>query len=187
MEDQLLTQELNVSEEVEGKEGIKIIRSSRRRKSVSARLCGSQMIVRAPKNISETELNKIVNKLRQRFTRRKLKQELNKTKDLKTLFDKFNQQYFNGVLMIESIEYTAGLNSKFGWCDYRNKRIKISHFLANMPEWVRDYVIIHEMAHLIEPNHSQKFYDIANRYKLAERARGYLMAKNLTDDGEFSL
>jgi predicted metal-dependent hydrolase len=45
-----------------------------------------------------------------------------------------------------------------------------------MPDWVRDYVLIHEMAHLIEPNHSKSFWDIVSRYELAERARGYLMA-----------
>ena len=48
-----------------------------------------------------------------------------------------------------------------------------------MPYWVRDYVIIHEMAHLIQPDHSRAFRDIVSRYELAERAKGYLMAVGL--------
>jgi predicted metal-dependent hydrolase len=53
-----------------------------------------------------------------------------------------------------------------------------------MPEWVRDYVIIHEVAHILEPNHSKAFWDIVYRYKLAERARGFLIAKGMEENQE---
>ena len=45
-----------------------------------------------------------------------------------------------------------------------------------MPDWVRDYVIVHEMAHLVEPNHGKDFHKLVDKYKLTERARGYLIA-----------
>jgi predicted metal-dependent hydrolase len=43
-----------------------------------------------------------------------------------------------------------------------------------MPDWVVDYVVLHELAHLVVPSHSARFWDLVNRYPKAERARGYL-------------
>ncbi|MGI8913207.1 MAG: M48 metallopeptidase family protein, partial [Chloroflexota bacterium] len=57
--------------------------------------------------------------------------------------------------------------------------IRLSDRLAQVPDWVRDYVIVHELAHLLRADHSPAFWRLVQRYKLAERARGYLMALGL--------
>ena len=51
--------------------------------------------------------------------------------------------------------------------------------MAFWPRWVRDYVLIHEMAHLVEPYQSPSFWALVNRYPRTERARGFLMAVGL--------
>ena len=66
----------------------------------------------------------------------------------------------------------------WGSCTPSSGRIRIATRVAAYPAWVVDYVIVHELAHLAETDHSKAFWDLVARYPLAERARGYLQAKN---------
>jgi hypothetical protein len=155
---------------------VKIIRSHRRRRSVSARLVNDLLVVSAPLMISQGRLDEIINGFKLKFGRKKIKDELDEKENLSDLAKDINKKYFDNKLKIESIEYTVNQNSRFGCCNYRSAKILISHKIGLLPKWVRKYVLIHEMAHLIQPNHSRAFWDIVYRYKLTERARGYLMA-----------
>lgn len=155
---------------------IEILRSKKRRRTISARLEKDILVVRAPKNIPESRLQRVVTELKEKIERKQLKEELNKHENLTQRAKEINQQYFENKLSINSITYVTNQNSKFGCCNYRSGSIRISHHISTMPQWVRDYVIIHELAHLAVPDHSKAFWDIVNRYKLAERARGYLIA-----------
>jgi len=163
---------------------IKIIRSRRRKRTVSARMNKDILVVNAPAWLPEERLGKIVADFTSKFEKKRIKEELDKKQSLPEIAARLNNRYFGNKLKINSIEYVTGQRSKFGCCDYRSAAIRISHRIGLMPEWVRDYVIIHEMAHLIEPNHGSLFWDIVSRYKLTERARGYLMAVGLELDKE---
>ena len=37
-----------------------------------------------------------------------------------------------------------------------------------------DYVLLHELAHLVVPHHNARFWALVGRYGKTERARGYL-------------
>jgi hypothetical protein len=155
---------------------VKILRSKKRRRSVSCRLVRDILVVRAPENMPEIRLQEVIAELKARIERRHLKEELNKNENLASRAEEFNKRYFENKLKVNSIEYVTGQKSRFGCCNFRTGSIRISHRISSMPQWVRDYVIIHEMAHLAVPDHSRAFWDIVNRYKLAERAKGYLIA-----------
>jgi hypothetical protein len=155
---------------------VEIIRSQRRRRSVSARLVDDVLRVNAPLMLSQERLDKIVSDFKLKFAAKKLKGELDKEKNILDLANLLNAKYFDNQLRIESVEYVTNQNTRFGCCNYHTAKIRISHKIGLLPRWVRKYVLMHEMAHLIEPNHSRAFWDIVARYKLTERARGYLMA-----------
>jgi len=142
------------------------------------------LVVSAPSSLSESYLTEIVSGFKLKFEKKRLKDELNKNQPLSEVAGLLNEKYFNNQLKINSIEYVSGQNSKYGCCNYRTGHIRVSHKVGLMPAWVRDYVLIHEMAHLLEPNHSKAFWDIVYRYKLSERARGFLMATGFNMEQE---
>jgi len=75
-----------------------------------------------------------------------------------------------------SIQYSSRQERRRGSCSYNTKTIRISQRLTSLPQWVEDYVIVHELAHLLEPNHGAQFKTLVRRYPLAERAIGFLIA-----------
>ena len=163
---------------------VKIIRSTRRHRTISARMLNDCLVVSAPQHVPQERIEAIVEGFKAKFQKRKLKEALDRKQPLCEIAAALNRKYFANALRINSVEYVIDQNSKYGCCNYTQRSIRISHKIGLMPTWVRDYVLIHEMAHLLEPNHSKAFWNIVSRYELAERARGYLLALGFLADDE---
>ena len=161
---------------------VEVRRSERRHRTVSARLADGKLVVYLPARMSKAEEARWVQTMVQRFEARNLKKRLNSNGDLQRRAAELNRQYFGGRLKWNSLTYVTNQNSRYGSCSPLDGTIRISSALAEMPRWVRDYVVVHELAHLVEANHSPAFWKLVNRYPLTERARGYLMAKNMEEE-----
>ncbi len=159
---------------------IEVIRSTRRKKTVSAQMEGETMVVRAPANMSETDLQKVIEDLRVRMERRQKKKALSDD-DLEKRARMLNRRFFDGKLRWRSIRWVSNQNKRYGSCTPSQGTIRISHRIGALPQWVQDYVVVHELAHLLEGNHGPRFWNLTKRYPLTERARGYLMALDLEE------
>ena len=154
---------------------IRIIRSERRRKTIQAREIDGVLEVLAPARISDKQLEPIIDDFKQRINRRKKLYKLD-DQSLERRARILNRQYFDNLLQWESIYWVGNQNRRYGSCRTDRRTIRISNRIAEMPRFVQDYVIVHELAHLIEPHHSRRFWELVNQYPKTERARGYLMA-----------
>jgi len=159
---------------------VRVVRSDRRAKTVSARVVDGVLEVLAPANLSDAELQPIIARLRQRLDRRERRRELDDG-DLQRLAERLNREHFGGGLRWSSITWSAQQEKRYGSCTPSLGTIRVSHRLATMPPFVLEYVVMHELAHLVEANHGPRFWRLVSRYPRSERARGYLMAVGLEE------
>lgn len=65
---------------------------------------------------------------------------------------------WQGNLHVEvSAYYLQRMKTKWGSCNPKRRHIRLNTELAKKPKDLLDYIVAHEMTHLIEPNHSERF------------------------------
>lgn len=159
---------------------IRIIRSKKRSRTVQAREVDGVLEILAPARMTDKELAPFITSFKERIQRRKQKNTLD-DRTLEERAGELNRLYFGGRLRWTAVRWVANQQKRWGSCSPANGAIRLSSRLAGMPRFVQDYVLMHEMAHLEEANHGNRFWDLVYRYPLTERARGYLMAAGLEE------
>lgn len=61
------------------------------------------------------------------------------------------------------ISYSA-TTSKWGSCHVRTHRLQFSAYLLLLPEWCVEHVVVHELAHILVPNHGPRFHALMDKY-----------------------
>ena len=152
---------------------IEVRRSRRRRRTVSAYREGGRTIVLIPARFSADEertwVDAMMRKLAAGDKRRRPsdQQLLERAADL-------SRRYLGGRAKPLSIAWVTNQNSRWGSCTPAESTIRISARVKGMPAWVLDYVILHELTHLLQPGHGLEFWRLLESYPRTERARGYL-------------
>lgn len=155
---------------------VEVIRSSKRRKSVSARIVDGRIVVRMPQWMTKAQEAEYVDAMVAKLVRQHTAQRV----DLTTRAAELARRY--ELPAPRSIRFVGNQVSRWGSCSPTSGEIRISDRVAAFPSWVLDAVIVHELAHLVEANHSPAFHALADRYPKQERAYGFLLAMQLTDD-----
>jgi predicted metal-dependent hydrolase len=164
---------------------VRIVRSDRRVRTIFARVVeGGVIEVLAPAQATDAELAPIIDRLKARLQRHQQKTETADDTVLARRAAELNRELFGGKLRWRSIRYVTNQQKRYGSCTPATGEIRLTHRLAAMPPWVRDYVIVHELAHLLEANHGPRFWKLVNRFGKTERARGYLIALGLESDAD---
>lgn len=163
------------------KRKVEVIRSARRRKTVEARREGATVVVRVPAQLSRGETKRWVDRMVDRIEETEAVVRATRDTNLEARARVLHERYFNGRPRFNNIRYVTNQRGRYGSCTPEDGTIRLSIALSDYPEWVRDYVIVHELAHLRVADHSSHFWQLVGRYPHAERARGFLIAKGLDE------
>jgi predicted metal-dependent hydrolase len=153
---------------------VEVRRSKRRRRTVSAYRDGDRIVVMIPASLSRREeaewVETMVARLEKSERRRKPSDD-----DLMQRAEALSDRHLGGLATPESVRWVENQNTRWGSCTPGDRTIRLSARLQGMPGWVIDYVLVHELAHLLEIGHDEKFWAWVDRYPQAERAKGYLL------------
>jgi predicted metal-dependent hydrolase len=155
---------------------VEVVRSARRKRTSSARLVGDTLQIRLPSWMSAKEEAHWVAEWSRRFERKIATDRIDLTERAATLARRYDLPH------ARSVSWADGMRTRWGSSTAAHGTVRLSSALARFPDWVLDYVIVHELAHLQEPNHSPVFWQLVERYPRSERARGYLLAKSGDED-----
>jgi hypothetical protein len=151
---------------------VEVTRSKRRRKSVAGQLVGSTLKITIPAWMSKADEARAVEDMVRRFARRQSTERFDLPRRAARLAAR------HGLPRPRSVTWADAMQTRWGSCTPATGSVRLSTRLAAFPDWVVDYVLVHELAHLAVADHSAAFWQLVERYPLAERARGYLIAKS---------
>jgi predicted metal-dependent hydrolase len=161
---------------------VEVRRSARRRRTVTAYREKGRTVVLIPAAFSPAEerrwVAQMVAKLQTREERRR--RSLGGDEELMARARALSAAHLDGLAEPVSVRWVDNQNRRWGSCTPADRSIRLSSRLRSMPEYVVDYVLVHELVHLLEPGHDERFWALVARYPLAERARGFLEGVELT-------
>jgi predicted metal-dependent hydrolase len=152
---------------------VEVRRSRKRRRTVSAYREDDRVVVMIPARLSAEEEREWVATMLERLEKSERRRRPSDA-GLKRRATELSNRYLGGLARPETVRWVDNQNSRWGSCTPSDRSIRLSTRLQGMPPWVIDYVLVHELAHLIEAGHTAEFWAWVDRYPKADRAKGFL-------------
>jgi predicted metal-dependent hydrolase len=155
---------------------VEVRRSTRRRRTVQAYRDGDRTVVLIPARFTRAQEQEWVTAMLARLDKRSGNRTGRARSDaaLARRAVELSARYLDGKARPTSVRWVATMRARWASCTPADGTIRMSDRLAQLPGWVQDYVLVHELAHLLVPGHGARFWALVGRYPRTERARGYL-------------
>lgn len=154
-------------------EDVIVIRSARRRRTVSADFTGGTLRLRVPARLPAAQVKTHARAFRKRFDSRATAAR-HSDEALTARAQELAAQYLNDDARPASVTWSDRQLKRWGSTTTTTGEIRLSSRLRKMPGWVVDSVLIHELAHLVESGHGPRFQQLVARYPHTKEADAFL-------------
>ncbi|YCK83429.1 M48 family metallopeptidase [Arthrobacter sp. D3-18] len=155
-------------------------RSARRRRTVAAFWEDGKAVVAIPASFTQSQerewVRRMLAKLKKQGERQTGAGGRRPATDqaLAKHAEHLSKTYLGGRAVPTSVRWVANQNSRWGSATPADGTIRLSNKLQPMPQWVIDYVLVHELAHLLVAGHNAEFWSLVEAYPDTQRAKAFL-------------
>ena len=162
---------------------VEVRRSRRRKRTVDAHREGSTVVVNIPASMSRAQERHWVEEMLRRLERADARRRPGRRAGdagLAARADALAAAHLDPIApdgawpRPASVRWTKPMRTRWASCTPAEATIRLSERLREVPGWVLDHVLVHELVHLREPHHGPAFRAAEAAYPRSERAIGYL-------------
>ncbi|MGH9138675.1 MAG: M48 metallopeptidase family protein [Acidimicrobiales bacterium] len=147
---------------------VEIRTSTRRRKTVAAHWEGDTIIVTVPHRMPRADRQAYADDLAAKLVAARAKTRPT-DEALTARAEELSRRYLDGKAVPSSVTWSSRQNTRWGSCSPADGTVRISDRLRGVPAWVLDTVLVHELAHLLHPDHGPAFQALVERHpRMAE-------------------
>ncbi len=164
----------------EGGAPVEVRRSARRTRTVAAFWENGTAVVAIPARFTAAQekewVQRMLAKLHRQGERRSASGRKRPASDaaLAAHAVRLSERYLSGKAVPASVRWVSNQNSRWGSATPADGTIRLSDKLRPMPQWVLDYVLLHELAHLLVASHNAAFWELQAAYPETARAKAFL-------------
>lgn len=156
---------------------VEVRRSPRRHRTVSARRGGGRIVVLMPEGLSAREEQRHVDALVGRLRRQEDRRRIATSEGDDALLaraEHLAERYLPAGVRPREVRWVANQNRRWGSCTPTAGAIRLSDRMRGFPQYVVDDVLLHELAHLVEPGHGPRFQALIEAHPHHAQAEAFL-------------
>lgn len=155
-----------------------------RRRSVELTLEEGRLVARAPRRVPRHELDPVLEDLREQLLRRLRRRRVFDDAALEARARRVARLHLSDQRLPPfTVRFSRRQRKRWGSCTVHADcgEIRVSAQLQGHPNWVLDHILLHELAHLVVPDHGPRFQRLIERSPDHDRGRGYFEALETVD------